>query len=159
MSENSKPRILVLGIGNLLLRDEGIGIRVAEELKKLELPEGVEVLDGGTLGLSLLNFFGNYEKVVIIDAVKGGKEPGTIYKFDLVEFIDNIDYPFSLSSMHDIDFVYAVKQIGREFYQLPEKMVVIGVEPESVDAGLELTETLKEKIPEIIKLVLEEVSG
>ncbi|MBO8181857.1 MAG: hydrogenase maturation protease [Archaeoglobus sp.] len=151
-------RVLVLGIGNILLRDEGVGVRVAEELKNLDLPEDVEVIDGGTLGLSLLNFFESYEKVVIIDAVKGGKKPGTIYKFDLTEYLDNISYPFSLSSMHDIDFVYTMKQIGREFYKLPEKMIVIGIEPEEVEAGLELSDRLKKKIPEVVKLVLEEIN-
>ena len=152
-----EKKILILGIGNILLRDEGIGVRIAEELKKLKLPDSVEVVDGGTLGLSLLNFFENYEKVVIIDAVKGGKEPGTIYRFDLNEFLNDVSCPFSLSSMHDIDFVYAMKQIGREFYRLPDKMVVIGVEPEKIEAGLELSNKLKEKVPEIIKFVLEEV--
>lgn len=155
--QKKQSKILILGIGNILLKDEGVGIKIVEELKKIKLPKNVEVQDGATLGLSLLNFLGNYDKVIVVDAVKGGKEPGTIYKFDLYEFIDNVDCPFSLSSMHDFDFIYVIKKIGREFYKLPEKMLVIGVEPEKVEVGLELTEKIRNTIPKVIEVVLEEI--
>ncbi|RLI79684.1 hydrogenase maturation protease [Archaeoglobales archaeon] len=155
----NQSKILIIGIGNILLRDEGVGVRVAEELKKRKLPKNVEVQDGATLGLSLLNFLENYDKVIVIDAVKGGKKPGTIYKFDLYEFIDDFNFPLSMSSMHDFDFIYAVKNIGREFYKLPEKIVVVGVEPEKIEPGLELTEKINNTIPEIIKAVLEELNN
>ncbi|HDD36144.1 MAG: hydrogenase maturation protease [Archaeoglobaceae archaeon] len=157
--KQKQSKILVLGIGNILLRDEGIGIKVIEELKKLELPKNVELLDGATLGLSILNFLEKYDKVIVVDAVKGGNEPGTIYKFDLYEFIDDFNFPLTLSSMHDFDFIYAVKKIGREFYKLPEKIIVIGVEPENIDLGLELSEKIKKVIPKVVKAVVEELKN
>ena len=155
----NNKKTLILGIGNILLRDEGVGVRVLEELKKLKLPENVDLFDGATLGLSILNFLENYDKVIVVDAVKGGKEPGTIYKFNLYDYIDDFSFPLSLSSMHDFDFIYVIKKIGRDFYKLPEEIVVVGVEPEKVEAGLELTEKIRNTIPKVVETILEEING
>ncbi|MFP3946925.1 MAG: hydrogenase maturation protease, partial [Archaeoglobaceae archaeon] len=74
-------KIAVIGIGNILLGDEGVGVRIVEELRKSDLPENVEVHDGATSGIALLNFLVDKDKVIIVDAVKGGEEPGTVYQF------------------------------------------------------------------------------
>ena len=73
-------RVLVLGLGNILLKDEGVGVHVIRNLQELALPENVEVIDGGTAGLDmLLSEEGSY-KLIVIDATKAGGKPGTIYK-------------------------------------------------------------------------------
>ena len=73
-------RVLVLGLGNVLLKDEGVGVHVAGQLQKQVLPCNVEVIDGGTAGLDVLLSQQGLDKLVVIDAMRAGKKPGTIYK-------------------------------------------------------------------------------
>ena len=79
--ERSRRPILVLGIGNILLRDEGVGVRVIERMLKMRLPDNVELVDGGTAGADLLDVLAERKKVIVIDAVQADCEPGTVLKF------------------------------------------------------------------------------
>ena len=91
-------RLLILGIGNLLMGDEGVGVHAARALETEHLPAGVEVLDGGTGGFHLLSYLGEYPSVIIIDATLDGSEPGTV-RIVKPRFLS--DYPRSLGA-HDI---------------------------------------------------------
>jgi hydrogenase maturation protease len=144
-----KKRIVVIGIGNILLGDEGFGVRVVEELRKLKLPENVEIYDGATLGLQLLNFLDGSDFAIIVDAVKANGEPGQLFVFDINEAKNR----GSMLSMHDLDFVKAI-EIGKLAYNLPEKIVIVGVEPEKVEESLEISEKVKKAIPKAIEVVL-----
>ena len=104
MSE--KKPILVLGVGNLVLTDEGVGVHVAQRLQKMDLPSHVEVLDGGTSGFDLLDDIEGRKKVVVVDTVKGGGPPGTIYRMT-TEDIE--EAPKSRLSLHDIDMTDLLK--------------------------------------------------
>ncbi|AGK62201.1 hydrogenase maturation protease [Archaeoglobus sulfaticallidus PM70-1] len=149
-------RVVVLGIGNILLRDEGVGVRVVEELRKLELPDYVEVYDGATLGIALLNLLSDSDKAVIVDAVFGGGKPGDIYRFSLYEILDT---PLkNLISAHDIDFVTAFK-MGKDLLNLPQNIVVVGIEPKTIEEGMELSDEVKKAIPKAIEIILEEIRG
>ena len=77
--------IVILGIGNILLSDEGVGVHVANELAKMDLPPDVTVVEGGTDGFRLLNIITEADRLIVIDAVRGGSEPGSIYRFDVGE--------------------------------------------------------------------------
>jgi len=142
----------VIGIGNILLGDEGVGVRIIEELKKLELPEGVEVHDGATSGIAILNFLEGVDRAIIVDAVKGGGEPGTDYRFKIEEALENNE----MISLHDIDFTLAYR-VTRDIIDLPEDIVVIGVEPEKIENSLELSEKVSNAIPEVLNKILEEL--
>ena len=142
----------VIGIGNILLGDEGVGVRIIEELKKLELPEGVEVHDGATSGIAILNFLEGVDRAIIVDAVKGGGEPGTVYRFKIEEALENNE----MISLHDIDFTLAYR-VTRDIIDLPEDIVVIGVEPEKIENSLELSEKVSNAIPEVLNKILEEL--
>ncbi|MCK5188148.1 MAG: hydrogenase maturation protease, partial [Deltaproteobacteria bacterium] len=79
-----KPKkILILGLGNILLGDEGVGVRIAQQLSSQSLPDEIEVIDGGTAGYELLNLLEGRDKVIIVDAVKTEDKPGSVYKMDL----------------------------------------------------------------------------
>jgi hydrogenase maturation protease len=151
-------RVLIIGVGNILLRDEGIGVHVAQQLSKYDLPDNVEVIDGGTSGLDvLLSEEGSY-KLVVIDAIRTGKKPGTVYKTKYLapRFIWGVPVGQSKISLHQlslIDALVAAEKMGC----LPEEIVIIGVEPAEVDLGLELTEKVARSVPEVIKKVLEEI--
>jgi hydrogenase maturation protease len=167
-----KTKVLVLGLGNILLKDEGIGVHVAQRLQKRKLPDNVdstgspqvEVVDGGTAGSDILLSQQSPYKLVVIDAMKTGRKAGTIYKarFKAEEkdklnciFGEDKESKISLHQVGLLDALAAAEKINRA----PCEITIIGVEPKQVDCGLELTEEVKQKIPAIINTVLEEIKN
>jgi hydrogenase maturation protease len=146
--------ILILGIGNILLKDEGVGVHVVRKLKEMSLPENVEVLDGGTAGLDLADFIAGRKKLIVIDAVNAGEKPGTIYR--LTE--ENLNIKFkAIMSFHEIDFLDAL-YMSIVMDEKPEEIVVIGIEPKDMSDGTELSPEIEERIPDIIKIVMKELN-
>lgn len=146
-------KIAVIGIGNILLGDEGVGVRIVEELRKRDLPENVEVHDGATSGIALLNFLEDKDKVIIVDAVKGGEEPGTVHQFSIDKALEKPE----MVSLHDIDFVMAY-QTSKDILDLTEDITVIGVEPKTIEDGMELSEQVENAVPHAIELVHQHLS-
>jgi hydrogenase maturation protease len=146
--------ILILGIGNILLKDEGVGVHVVEKLKEMSLPENVEVLDGGTAGLDLTDFIANRKKVIVIDTVKAGEQPGTIYRLTEKNLSTG---PKAIMSFHEIDFLDAL-HMSDMMGEKPEEIVVIGIEPKDMSDGTELSPEIEERIPRIIEVVMEELN-
>ena len=147
--------ILILGIGNLLLKDEGVGVHVVERLKEMQLPDNVEVLDGGTAGLDLVDFIEGRRKLIVVDAVNADEKPGSIFR--LTE--ENLDIkPKAIMSFHDIDFLDAL-HMSQVMNSKPEEVVVIGIQPKDMSGGLELSPEIEERIPDIIKLVMKELNS
>lgn len=155
-----KGRILVLGLGNILLKDEGIGVHAAEKLQEFALTEDVEVIDGGTAGMEVLLSQGGGYKLVVIDAMRGGERPGTIYKarfgpgdIDKLEQIFGCEPKLGLHQAGLIDSLAAAARLNCG----PDEIVIIGVEPCEVGWGLTPTEELKNRVEEIVNTVLEEI--
>lgn len=145
-------KILVMGIGNYLMCDEGIGVHVAEQLLKEQLPEHVAVLDGGTGGFHLLEYFENHDHVILVDATLDGREPGTIRKIK-PRFAS--DFPPAMST-HDIglkDMVSALQFMGK----MPEIDLFVVSIASIQEQGTELTPAIKAKAPELLRLVKEAV--
>jgi len=141
----------VLGIGNALLRDEGIGCHVIHALEGILLPD-VKIIDGGTCP-DVLQFLEDTDKLIIVDAVEGGGTPGQIYRFHL-EDITLEQKPFlSLHDMRLVDNLMLMK-----FWHSVDETVVIGVEPKEINWGLELSPELQEKMPQIIDAILSELN-
>ena len=145
-------KIVIVGIGNILCRDEGVGVHVIEELKNHSLPDYVEVYDCGTGGLDILEFLEGSDKAIIVDAVRGGMEPGEIYHVRLDE-VDAKDGKMKMVSLHELDLIRAIK-IGKRAYNVPENIIVIGIEPKSVELGVDLTAEVMEAIPRVIQDIL-----
>ena len=149
-------KVMVLGVGNILLRDEGVGVRVIERMKEsYSFPEGVELVDGATAGLDLLPVFEAFDYAIIIDTVKTSEPPGSIFRFTPGDI--NVKVPYK-TSLHQIGMV--------EVFAISEAMghkinaVIIGIQPEDMsDWGLELTKTVEDKVPELIRLVLKELEA
>ena len=145
---------MIVGVGNILLKDEGIGVHVVRALQEMSLasPDGdVEVIDGGT-SPAALDRAEVADKLIIVDAARGGGEPGTIYRFRPGDVSEE---PKLLTSLHDLgilDTLRIMESVGK----LPQETIIIAVEPAEVDWGLELTPTLKEKLPDIVRRVVEE---
>jgi hydrogenase maturation protease len=150
------PRITVLGIGNLLLRDEGVGVHLAQELARGELGHAdFEIIEAGTCPdiLSLLDE--GIDKLIVVDAVKGGNEPGTLYRLTLDDLTTNSAVPISLHEMGVVENLKMMSLLGRQ----PKSVVFIGVEPKIIDYGLELSPEVAGKLPDLVELVCKEVEG
>ncbi len=149
----SPQKIVILGVGNLLLSDEGIGVHVANELIKMNLPPEVTVVEGGTDGFGLLNIITEVNRLIVIDAVKGGGAPGSIYRFDINE-VQSCPSGFK-TSVHQIGILEVIDLSG--LIGKTPRTTVIGVEPKSLEMGMELSHEIKAKIPKIIELIFEEL--
>jgi hydrogenase maturation protease len=152
-TSEDRPSTLVLGVGNILLSDEGVGVHVIETLKGQDLPPDVEVLDGGTASLELLNIMANRDKVIVIDAVEGGGEPGTIYRFTP----DDIKYhSMTFTSLHQISLLETLTD-AKYLGIAPKTVVILGIEPKEMDLGLEMTTEAAAAVPRVVELVLAEL--
>ncbi len=151
----NQGRVAIIGVGNLLMGDDGVGIHVARELEKIDLPANVDVYDAMTNSFMVLEYMDGAEKAIIIDAYKGGRKPGSIYRIrfdpEALRYADRVEL-----SLHDMDFIDALNS-GREAYTYPGEIIILGVEPERVSLNTELSPTLKKAMPEIIKTVLAEI--
>jgi hydrogenase maturation protease len=155
-SSGEVKHILILGLGNPLLGDEGIGVQVVEELKGLELPDGVTVVEGGTAGLGLIGLMEGYRRVIIVDAADMGHPPGRVVKFTPSEAqFKTVEAPLSL---HQIG-LGEVLTMAEALEVAPAELVIIGIQPSRVEVGVGLSPEVEEAIPRIIKIILDELDA
>lgn len=144
-------RTLILGIGNLLLCDEGVGVHVARALQQEELPENVVILEVGTAFLEALPEIERADRIIIVDAMQADHAPGTVYR---VPFEDCVK-PECIASLHGFDLSRVIYLAGRE---TPPEAVVIGVEPARIEWGTELSPVIREMVPAIIEAIKNEIT-
>ncbi len=151
MAEN---RILVLGLGNILFQDEGVGVRAVEALcNQYRLPPAVETLDGGTLGLDLLAYFTTGIRMLILDAVRSDQPPGHLMR------LEGSQIPAALSqkmSMHQLglqDLLAASALRGA----MPEQVVLWGIQPAQIDWGMELSPLVSAALPRLVEAAVGEL--
>lgn len=144
-------KILIVGIGNLLCRDEGIGVHVIQEMKNMKLPDHIDLLDMGTSTMDLVSYLEEVKKLIVIDAMKAGGTPGTIYKCRPEDLLPEEEGPISLHEIGLLESLNMAQKMGIKI-----DTVIIGVEPKVLDWGMELSDEVKSKIPTIIEAVLKE---
>jgi hydrogenase maturation protease len=154
MIMNANRKVVVVGMGNLLLKDEGIGIHVAQALLKEPHPSRIqlEVIDGATMPDIPLSFE-EIDKLIIVDAVLAGDTPGAVFRFhpEDINLEDKI-----MTSLHQISLMENLKLMKLFGHRLTD-IVIIGVQPKDIDYGTELSAELAERIPDIIEIVMNEV--
>lgn len=150
----SAPRVLLLGVGNLLLQDEGLGLRALERLaERYCLPPEIQALDGGTLGLDLLPYLEGVTHLLVVDAVQTGQAPGTLVR------LEGNEVPVALSmkvSMHQVglqELLAASHLLG----STPPHIVLWGIEPAGFEVSLELSETVTAKLEALVEAVAGEL--
>ena len=154
LSENDSPkRTVVIGVGNLLQKDEGIGIHAVKALQKMQLPDNVTIIDGGT-SPDILACTRGGDKLIIVDAARAGGEPGAIYRFQPDDLIAERGAAVSVHELGVPQNLRLMLLSGNE----PSEVVIIGIEPKEIEWGIELSPELEMKIPEIISVVLREIS-
>jgi hydrogenase maturation protease len=144
--------IVVLGLGNTLLKDEGVGVHVIHALQNRSIPEDVEIIDGGT-SPDVIHLIGDADTLIVVDAARGGSEPGAIYRLSPDDIASQRELTLST---HDIGLFHSLR-LMELLGNTPKETVIIGVEPKEIDLGLELSPELEQKLPSIIKVVLEEI--
>ncbi|MHA1229835.1 MAG: hydrogenase maturation protease [Candidatus Helarchaeota archaeon] len=150
-----KPKILIMGIGNVLLSDDGFGVHVVHKLKNLQeqdkFDKNIEIVDGGAAGIDILYYIEDQDILIFVDAIKGGNEPGYIYEFRINNL--NLFKEIKITSLHDLELTSVLK-IAKEMGTLPKNTYLVGVEPENyTQFSMELTPKIKEKIDEIIDII------
>ena len=152
----SAARPLVLALGNILMQDEGLGVHALNRLtQRYHFPDDLPLLDGGTLGLALLPYVADSTDLLIIDCVDNRQAAGTLVR------LEGSDVPAALAlkmSVHQVglqDLLAASRLQGT----LPQRLVLWGIQPASVDWGLELSPTVASSIDELIRAVVQELRG
>ena len=151
---NPHPNTLILGVGNLLLSDEGVGLHVIRRLQEsYTLPGNVQVLDGGTLGLDLLYYLEGIENLLLIDAVETGEKPGTLLRLEGEEVPAFLSIKMSPHQIGVPDMLFAAKL--KDLY--PQRIVLWGVQPENLDIGLDLSTVVAAQVNTLVNNVVAEL--
>ena len=146
--------VTILGVGNVILRDEGFGVRVAEYLDAhYDFPENVQIVDGGTLGIELTQFVTGTKKLLVIDSINGHAKPGTRFAIRdddvLAHFQDKI-------SAHEVGIQDVLALLEVTGHKIPT-VTVLGVQPYNLEAGVELSEEMRKLVPEVAEEALNEL--
>jgi len=151
----TRAPILVLGIGNILLQDEGIGVHVVRAMESIPLPDDVELLDGGTAGADLLDTISERRKLIVIDALDADVPPGTIVRMTPDDLMARTSDSVSL---HEFGLAETL-MMARQLRCSPLHVAIIAVKPKQVQCGLELSPDMRRWMPRIMEAVLHEVTA
>lgn len=151
MDQIKSNPIVLLGVGNILLTDEGFGVHVVNQLREdYVFNPPITILDGGTMGMELLTYMRGMTKLLLVDAINGGDAPGTVYEFPHEEMNSYFTEAISVHEvgMQDILRIRALQEDPLE------DAVVIGVEPENLELGLDLSETTQMVVKDVKERIL-----
>jgi hydrogenase maturation protease len=153
---NERTPILVLGLGNVVCTDDGAGVAAVHKLiREYELPEGVVALDGGTLGLSLLPLVDSADQVILVDAIRAEGPAGTLVRIEGEEVAPAVYERLSPHQIGVADLLAGASLLDR----YPDRVVILGVVPESIELGLARTPAVEAAIPELVLLVVQELTS
>ncbi|MCF8167840.1 MAG: HyaD/HybD family hydrogenase maturation endopeptidase [Rhodoferax sp.] len=147
-------RVVVLGIGNILLSDEGVGVRVIERLEqRYRLPPELEVIDGGTCGMEMLEQLEDLDALIVVDCVRCGQAPAT----PVLLKDDDVPVFFKTKlSPHQVSLSDVLASL--EFtHRAPRRTVIVGMQPASMDLGMELTPAVAARLDELLNMSLAEL--
>ncbi|MDR3045953.1 MAG: HyaD/HybD family hydrogenase maturation endopeptidase [Desulfovibrio sp.] len=151
---SNRPNILVLGVGNILYTDEGIGVRAVEALQTAHaFTDNVTVMDGGTLGMRLMDAIMECDHLIVVDAVLAGDEPGAIYRLTGEDLRKSLGFNDSMHQTDLVDTLIFCELVGKR----PEA-VIIGMEPHDYQSlGTELSPVAGQRLPLLCDAVVTEV--
>jgi len=143
--------LLVLGLGNTICGDDGVGVAAVEAIGRgWEAPEGVRVLDGGTLGLSLLPWLQMADRVILVDAIAADAPPGSHVRLDGQDVAHAAAHRLSVHQVGVADLLDGARLVG----DAPEQIVLLGVVPESMELTTDLSEPVARALPELVERVV-----
>ena len=152
----SQPQITILGVGNILYRDEGVGVRAVEQIEaRYDFPDHIVPVDGGVLGVNLMGVISQADKLIVIDAVYNGGKPGDLHRLTGEQIPKRI---VAKNSLHQVDLLEALTLCGA-IDKNPEA-VIVGIEPqdiETLDVGL--TPLIDSRLDDLVAMALKEVEA
>jgi hydrogenase maturation protease len=151
---SAPPRkILILGVGNLLLKDDGFGVHLINALKENDFPDNVTLLEAGTVSHQLIPLLHEIDHLIVIDAVDAGDTPGSLFRFSPDDMKFKTEQQVSLHQISLVDVLHMAELTGRK-----PTTVIFGVQPKDTTSwSMELSEELKAVIPRVKELVMEEL--
>jgi hydrogenase maturation protease len=152
---DSSRKILILGVGNILYADEGVGVRAVERLlETYDFSDNVTLMDGGNLGMRLMQPLMESDYCIVLDAVLGGDQPGTIYRFTGDDLRKSLAFKDSMHQSDLVDTLIYCELVGKR----PET-VVIGMEPyDFKNMSIELTDIVADRLPAMLDIALTELA-
>lgn len=148
--------VTILGVGNVILKDEGFGVRVAEYLDhNYTFPDSVQIVDGGTLGIELTQYVTGTNKLLVIDSINGGAEPGTVFRFHNDAIMEHFQDKLSAHEVGIQDVLALLTVTG---HKIPD-VIVIGAQPFDVEAGVGLSDGMQALLPQIVEQVLKDLGN
>jgi len=147
-------RAVVLGIGNTILTDEAAGVRAVELLElSYRLPDNVQVIDGGTSGMEMIEDLSTLDLLIVLDVVKTGAAPGTVVKIAGKEIPVFFRHKLSPHQIGLPDVLASLELLDT----LPKEIIVLGVEPISLELGMEMTSTVAAQVPTLVEMAVAEL--
>jgi hydrogenase maturation protease len=146
-----KADVLILGIGNILLSDEGVGVHAIRLLAERKLPPGIDILDGGTSGADLVDHLDGRTKIVVIDAALGDGAPGTVYRCEGDELVEQT----STLSLHEFGLVESLR-LAKQLGCSPGAVIILGIQPATMEVGMNLSPIVAAVLPSVIQLAIKE---
>lgn len=146
-------KVLILGVGNLLLKDDGFGVHFINSLQDIDFPDNIAVLEAGTVGHQLIPLLHRIDHLIIVDVVEAGDTPGSLFRFSPDDMHFPSEQKVSLHQISLIDVLHMAELTGRR-----PKTVIIGVQPKDVSTwSIGLSDELEAVIPRVRELVFEEL--
>jgi hydrogenase maturation protease len=145
-------KVLILGIGNILQSDDGLGVHIVNHINEsgLNLPENVEAIDGGTAGFDLISLMQGRDKIIIVDALKTADEPGSVYRFTPDRVVSSQNR-MSLHEVGILDVIRVMRLLGEN-----PKIEIVGVVPEDITTfDISISNAVRESIPKAVDVILD----
>ena len=147
------PKVLILGVGNILLRDDGFGVHLIQSLEETAFPPNVQILEAGTVSHQLIPLFRSIDYLIVIDVVEAGDAPGSIFRFSPEDMNFHSEQKISLHQISLTDVLQMAELTGAK-----PKTVIIAVQPKDVSTwGLELSDEVRMAMPKVKELVFDEL--
>jgi len=146
----NRERKAILGVGNVLLGDEGLGVHAIWALRQRTLPQDVELIDGGTQGIALIDTIAGFDRLVIIDCIQAGCPPGTIYRFEYEKLKTKPSR--GSPTLHQAG-LRDLLQLLSLLQEIP-RTTFLGLEPESLEMGMRLSPSVRANLPALLDLSL-----
>jgi hydrogenase maturation protease len=147
-----RNRTAIVGLGNIFMGDDGVGVRAVERIGQIGVPERTLLVDIGTSSLDSMDVIVDSERLVVIDAVKGGSDPGTVYRLRPEDLASG---RYEQLSLHQVSLLESL-ELARLKGRIAPDVVIIGVEPKSIRPGRELSSEVQARLTEVARAAIEE---
>jgi hydrogenase maturation protease len=151
---NQKYNFLIIGLGNLIMSDDGLGIHAIRELQKENWQKDILLLEVGTSTLYYLEEISRAENLIVIDAIQGGEKAGSIYRLTEEDLMSSRNI---LRDFHGCSLLNVI-ELSREITRLPKNLIIYGIEPENLNLGEKLSQKVQNSFQRLIEILIKEIN-